>query len=232
MEKIKSENNLIKNHIPRLNVVCDNLKSEEKEIDRALFNIILSHPELIEENSLSDRLKLFDRYVGKGGHMKFIKDQIRGMVNMKCSEQKILEFIDRQTNEHRSDLIQDDLRHLKELNNYRWNLFELEYDENRPGNLGASFSLIFSGVYAVYEDIKIIYIGTAINLRQRFIQHVFPSVKPLLETPLYKYLNGDFRSIKIKTKKIDKKFKRLTLEGQLIHKIKPVVNCHYKIRES
>jgi len=202
-------------------------------------NIII--PELILFNSYdelkegrNERLKIFDKYIGKGGHQRFIEDQIRGMVKTNCPETIIYEFIMRQINEHRPDLFYDDLRDLKELNNEKWNLFELKYDYNRPKNFGANFGLSFSGVYAIYQkEFKnlIIYIGTAINLRQRFIQHIFPLTEKL-KTPLNKYLNGNFEGIKIKVKRSDKKFERLTLEARLIHKIKPFVNTHYKIRES
>ena len=230
MDKLKTENTLIKENISQLDIISE--PKEREAIDRALYNMILDHPELIiEEKGRNERLQLHDCYVGKGGYMRFIENQIRAMVSMKCSEEKIMDFIDRQTNEHRPDLIQDDLRHLRELDNLRWNLFELDFDENCPSDLGASFSLSFAGVYAVYENNKIIYFGTAVNLRQRFIQHLFPHTNKFA-TPLYKYLSGDFKGIKIKAKKIDKKFKRLTLEGRIIHKIKPIVNTHYRKNES
>lgn len=223
-------NVLIEDDISPLGIFYDPKKQET--IDQALFNVILDHPELIEEENINNnRLEIFDQYVGKGGHLRFANNQIRAMVNMERPAEKIMEFIDRQTNEHRSDLIQDDLRHLKELDNSRWNLFELEFDENRPNNLGALFSLSFAGIYAIYKDNQIIYFGTAINLRQRFIQHIFPHTNKLA-TPLYKYLDGNFNGIKIKVKKMDKKFKRLTLEGKVIHKIKPIVNTHYRKNES
>ena len=162
MEKTRIENDsTISNLFPGY------LKSEEKErIDRALFNVILNHPELMEEESTkNERLEIFDRYVGKGGFQRSIEDQVRWRVKAGHSKKKIMEYIMSHANEHRPGLIQDDLRHLKELYDLGWNLFNLEFDENRPRNLGASFSLSFSGIYAVYEDSQIIYIGTAANLR-------------------------------------------------------------------
>ncbi len=230
MSKLKTENTLIKENIPQLDIFHE--PKEREAIDRALYNVILGHPELIkEEKGQNDRLQLHDCYVGKGGYMRFVENQIRAMIKIGCPNEKIREFIDRQTNEHRPDLIQSDLRHLKELYNQAWNLFELEFNENKPGNLGAGFSLSFAGIYAVYENNQIIYFGTAVNLRQRFIQHIFPYTNKFA-TPLYKYLDGNFNGIKIKAKKMDKKFERLTLEGRYIHKIKPIVNTHYRENES
>ena len=135
------------------------------------------------------------------------------------------------SNLHRPDLIQDDLKHLRELYNSKWNRFDLKFNENRPGSFGAGFSLSIAGIYAIYQSSRILYFGTAINLRQRFIQHIFP-LNENLKTPLNKYLKGNFKEIKIAVKKIDEKFERLTKEARFIHMIKPIVNTHYKTCES
>ena len=76
-------------------------------------------------------------------------------------------------------------------------------------------------------------LGQTSPLADKAFLRVLAAMEALgVATPLYKYLSGDFKGIKIKAKKIDKKFKRLTLEGRIIHKIKPIVNTHYRKNES
>ena len=215
------------------NITEDQEKETQADhFEKELYRLILNDPKILEDPKIEiDRLEHAKRYVGEGGWMRHIEDQIRGMVAMKVPEERILKKINEWANDRRPDIIQDDLSHLKELMNSRWNRFELKFSKNRPGDFGANFRLSFAGVYAVYHFSEIIYFGTAVDLRQRFIQHVFP-ISPMVETPLYKYLEGNFEGIEIEVKKMDREFMRLTLEGRVIHRLKPIVNTHYKKRES
>ena len=176
-----------------------------------------------------DRLKhISGRYTGKGAFNRHIEDQIRWGSEMGVPlERKIYDW----ANNRRPSLIQDDLWYLIELENSRWNRFELKFGKNRPGDFGANFRLSFSGIYVFYRKCERLYLGTAFNLRQRFIEHIFPRM-PMDETPLYKLVKGNFEGITIVVKRMDKEFKRLTWEARMIHKKKPFANTHYKKRES
>ena len=77
----------------------------------------------------------------------------------------------------------------------------------------------FPGVYAIYLDRRVVYIGTSASIRNRIAEHGCAASIP------YRMLKGHpFRELNIKTRRIDCISQRLALESALIRKLRPVMN--------
>lgn len=82
------------------------------------------------------------------------------------------------------------------------------------------------GIYAIYFNSHLVYIGSSGNLRKRFWHHRFcPRGSGLVDTP---WGERQLRTIRLKWRTTDRYGEWLMIEARLIRRIRPALNKHHQ----